>query len=46
MRNMENDKNHTVEHIRWVSYPENTFVGNGIVEQCISMSYNEKHGKW
>ncbi len=39
-------KNHTVEHIRWVSYTEKTFVGNGIVEQCISMSYNEKHGKW
>ncbi len=43
MKNMENDKNHTVEHIRWVSYTENTFVGNGFVEQCISMSYNEKH---
>ena len=22
MRNMDNDKNHTVEHIRWVSYTE------------------------
>ena len=22
MKNMENDKNHTVEHIRWVSYTE------------------------
>ena len=81
MRNMENDKNHVVEHIRWVCYPENTFVGNGYcvyqwvtmrnmendknytvehirwvsypekhicwkVQLCISMSQNEKHGKW
>ena len=31
MRNMENDKNHTVELIRWVSYPETSFVETGIV---------------
>ena len=46
MRNMENDKNHTVEHIRCVSYTEKTHsLETGFVEQCISMSYNEKHGK-
>jgi hypothetical protein len=44
MRNMENDKNHTVEHIRWVSYPEKHIRLK--TELCISMSYNEKHGKW
>ncbi len=46
MKNMENDKNHTVEHIRWVSYTEKHIRWKRIVEQCISMSYNEKHGKW
>ncbi len=40
MRNMENDKNHTVEHIRWVSYTEKHSLETGIcnsVYQC----YNE-----
>ena len=46
MRNMENDKNHIVEHIKWVSYTKKTHnMENGIVEQCISMSYNEKQWK-
>ena len=31
MRNMENDKNHTVEHIRWVSYNEKHSVETGIL---------------
>ncbi len=39
--NMENDKNHTVEHIRWVSYTEKHISLETDVEQCISMSYNE-----
>ena len=43
MRNMENNKNHTVEHIRGVNYPEKHIRWNQ--ELCISMSYNEKHGK-
>ena len=44
MRNMENDKNHTVEHITWVSYTEKHIRWKP--DLCISMSYNEKHGKW
>ena len=38
MRNVENDKNHTVEHIRWVTYIENTYVGNG---HCRTVYINE-----
>ena len=38
------DKNHTVEHISWVSYPENIFVGNGnCVYQWVKMRNMEKH---
>ena len=43
MRKMENDKNHTVEHIRRVSYTEKHILWKR--EFGISMSYNEKHGK-
>jgi hypothetical protein len=37
---MENNKKHTVERIRRVSYPEKHIRGKR--EFCISMSYNEK----
>ena len=38
MRNMENNKNHTVEHIRWVGYTEKHIVGNGnCVYQWVTM---------
>ena len=41
MRNIKYDKNHTVEHIRGVSYTEKHIRWKR--ELCISMSYNEKH---
>ena len=44
MRNVENDKNHTVEHIRWVSYTDKNIRWKR--DLCISMSsYNEKNWK-
>ena len=41
MRNMENDKNHTVEHFRWVCYTEKHILWKW--ELCISKSYNVKN---
>ena len=41
MRNMENNKNHSVEHIRWMSYTEKHIRWKR--ELCISMSYNVKN---
>jgi hypothetical protein len=42
MRNKENDKNHTVEHIKWVSTLKNTLVGNGYcVYQWVTMKKME-----
>ena len=47
MRNKENDKNHSVEHIRSVSYPEKLIRWNR--ELCISkvkmrnMENDKKH---
>ena len=43
MRNMKNDKNHTIEHIGWVSYTEKHIRWK--LDLGISMSYNEKHWK-
>ena len=44
IKNMENEKNHTVDHCVRMSHNKNIYMRMNFVEHGMERSYNKKHG--